>query len=579
METQKQASLETVKFRKCKHCRKIINTNDFDGHLKTCRFNAYIQSEQILITCRGCNHEVHNSLLLLHLIDEDQSCMQFYSVKDYVSIAELWIRNNLDDPENLGKIKTAFDIMETGVFSGKEESHFCISCGKSFSFYEFRAHVNIQGSTCQRVNDNFEEKRKCRHCKEKFPSVLLHFKYGNVGRKCKEIFFRHLDESSSSGEDTKSHSTQNCSSNQENQLAEEQRKTCFGCGGKFKINRIMKHISHKPSCQEKYPKPDLEKLQKECLDSKVSKMRKWNDRRSVIDPNKVPKEDSYCHLYEKGKKKKKIKQFLLSKKKPTNKVVNCNGCQKSFYLNRILKHLTKVPSCKDSYTTKEFKELNGECKEFKQQKYSFKKNQTRIESKSDAYHEHQKLERINIYNRLKNKLKELHLKSLLAIDLKKLHHYQWEITKIDPSKLTYAQLKKIKKYEGNLYNCKISLEEKIAHSINDIKAKTAKWCFDPNVQKTSNRQYEDMQIINAKCQDLYTSVQENFHTELASILENVSEIYGQKLNPYRFRHQNKWEYEKPWLRFEDEHHKPPEKDEKDAMDQFIIKEIKKNIKR
>ena len=81
-----------------------------------------------------------------------------------------------------------------------------------------------------------------------------------------------------------------------------------------------------------------------------------------VDINVHNKEDNIMKITKEERLSKVIK---FSKDKINeNKPVSCLGCNRSWKLSPILRHLARTPDCKDKYSDTEVASISNKCKEY-----------------------------------------------------------------------------------------------------------------------------------------------------------------------------------------------------------------------
>ena len=562
--------------RKCPMCRKLIDRDAFEQHQETCKLRfapkQYKKQEIILFECRGCNQVIEKPRLLLHLHYESVSCRQAYSKTDFVNIFEIWMRHYPESPNLLKELKTAYSITEKCKFdSSRGLTIFCNSCGKSFNINDMRSHLS-DSKQC-RANRQLLGDKNCKFCSLPYQQILIHL---NQRPECRKVVFDENNDFPTIN------NQENHSNLDKNDSKSDIMETCFGCKEPFKRNSIMKHIKHKKSCEKEYPADVLDKLMKICEESRDHKRRKWNDRRSGVT-SKRSKAKTYLDLLEQDKidvsSAKTLHQKVTIKNQPKEHIINCNGCQKYLNLSTILKHLGQKKICKEKYSQTEFQKLEKQCSNHKKKLQKYKRV---VKLNIDIKHKKYWGTRTDWYMSLKNKIQDWHMKCLQAIDLDKLFHYQWEIAKAARLQLSNDQSLKVKSIERSLKEKIEKLEKHIESSIFMVKNNVAKWCFQANILTDTDLKFQDMKFINSKCREIHLFVLQEFNIQLTLVFDALKEIctgLNHRVNPFKYCHRLKWDYEKYWQKWKDQDYIPPNAEEAEQINSFIVKETKDHLSR
>ena len=581
-----------VLYRKCQYCRKIINTNDFEEHVSNCPFKPSTAGMGML-TCRGCNQLVKTTELLLHFHYEGVSCRKAYSGMDYHNIANLWAFNNSNHPNYWAELKTAWNINKKGIFTDvqKDKPWYCNACGKNFGNCLIDHHDDVPYCKATHKDLHFGKPiMKCKICSKTERSLLFHLTYNS---KCREVAFNSLKEpeitlqhSQVKNDVDESELDQKLSHKEKIDLVAEKELLCIGCGGQFKRNTILKHLTKMESCTSQYSSAQFDELQKACKQSSHMKMRLWKKNRhdAACHDNQV--EESYYEVYRKNKEPVAKLATDKVKIKPSVELIKCVACHQPFPINKILRHVSHVKECKNQYSPKDLHRLRQKCRQFTVRTWAYKQQREYVKDQSDKKLNDHERHKLSNYRVLKRKIEDLHLKCVQGIDMDKICHYKWEYEKVKVKSHETFQIQYLDKLRllSKQFDDKIMMLEKfVENHFLQIKCNTSKWCFDDSVKETSKRLHEDMKKIDSNCEGILSKVMEEFHNELFlfySGLKTFSDDFGVniKLNPYKFKHQHKWEYESTWKKYENPDHQVPNEDEANSRDQFIMREVENKIK-
>ena len=580
-------SLPSNYLKKCPFCKKLIESQKYQSHIAECPYQRqHVQDNKkdhppAMIPCRKCNHRLLDFRLYFHL-EGSPRCRKSYSKSDFVTIFELWARFNSESPSFHMDVKIAYKQMKKTEFIEASTDSFCNGCGESFERNTFKDHLQ-SSPECKSAFKDLSG-ITCTCCTHMYSRLLLHLQ---ESQKCMLSILHPTEEPSNNNKSSTARSP--TFEEQINSVSEEE-VHCKGCGSTRKRNSILKHFVKKPGCKESYSEQELHQLYMCCKSSKDNKRRLWNRRRTGIIPNES-KEKTYLEILKENEKPKsiiKIRKTLRPKNPPEDKVMTCKKCKKSLKINRILKHIVKSKHCMSKYSSKELEDLKLECKQHSKTMKLHKQNQAGFEKRYTNYLHNKYMTKKHTYESLKRKIKEWHVKCILAIDLNKLFHYMWEVQKVvNGRRRQFPTLNS--NDNGKLRGISLALEQKVIEiqdhiesCIKEVKNTTTKWCFDDKVQNTRQLQLDDMKIINSKCQELFNHVIDQFNNQLTSTFNELhsfcTEIkYNGKVNPFKFKHQYKWEYEKSWDKFEDTNHVDPDEKEHYAIYKFVSSEITKIV--
>ena len=524
------------KLRKCKICRKIVDTNLYDDHVKRCSSRISIpedKEDRYLLSCRRCY--MKHPYLVIHLCESSQ-CRQRYSKQDYFELFELWYRG-LMPPDHTKKLKPSrlklfYEVIEKNTFpfeTSIANSKFCNSCGMTTSEDQIEGHFEVKPK-CAKDYIPLSPKN-CSSCNQPYILLLSHLE---ENPECRTILFGLLEPST---EETKLKS-----------LGEEMR-TCGGCGERFQRNSILKHLGQKEPCKSKYSSQQLEDLRNDCHITKPLRMKLLNRKRTGIHSNKNNNNESYLDISKRKKKETLIKphhNIMFIDKQPTAENVACISCGKCLPISNILKHLTMMPECKSEYSPEQLKHLTLKCKEQRKKNKNYRRNQRAWEEKGRLESKMKMKTRIKNFKSIKDKIRSGHLKCVLGIELKKVFHYKWELKKLERKLLPLRPRLSLTRIRDQLDNLVIKLEDHINGRIKEIKSCTAKWCFNESVQNLSDQQYNDIEFVKSKCDILAVEVADKFNKQLSEIVgrlrKTLSDI-GLELNQFEnceiyFNHQS-----------------------------------------
>ena len=469
-----------------------------------------------MFKCRGCNTSVQNTKLLLHLLYENIHCKQAYSKSDFLCIFELWKRTHIANQKD---IKTSFQIVEKSFIfqTSSTETELCIFCGETFDQDSIDKHLT-ENLECKRAHRKFPE-LGCLHCSRLCSSFLTHLQHN---KDCKDFYFSkeqvpfHTLPASEGAEET---STE-LNPKPEDQSEEEQ--TCFGCGEVFKTNTILKHIGHKKPCSLKYSPEQLKELKNLCNLSKIRKSRQWNLKRSGTDSSK-----NLTHSFKRTKRANISTSTLTNQPKVATETLKCKSCQRSFYINGILKHLENKKECIEKYSDPEFQDLKSKCRRYSQKLKNFKKKRHVFESKCKS-----KQALVKRYQSLLKSAQADHFECYQkAIDFEQFLHYKWQIDKVRAFALTRYQREKTEEISQRLYQIIQTLEEMIEEDMMKIVEDISQWKYQPNKFLQG-----DFKYVSDKGIDLFSKVKNEFDTQfkqqIASLMELLAEIGITKIDTF-----------------------------------------------
>lgn len=575
--------------RRCQNCRRIIDTNLFDEHLQICKFrnqqpnakaiipqntstldNVSNDNPQSTVKCRGCFVMIENTKLWLHFRYDSQLCMGEYYKSDVVSIFEVWLRKHAT-PKNLQlEIQMAFKITQNfKLYLSAREKQWCTTCGKSFDVNLLQEHLR-KVSKCGKEY-LIPSTTKCKFCISTYKYLLYHLEESQF---CQELY---TGQAAFAGEQ----SNESVEEDQQPPPVIDKEVVCLGCKNPFKLNTILKHLSHKAPCLEKYPRKDLKMLKKDCYSTKLLKSRLWNERRNGILSKQNSNEKSILDMFNETTKRKVEANVTLPRKKPICEMIICKGCKLSFPTNKILKHLGHKTECQTRYSQVAWSNLQQNCKKFTLDVKSYKKFEERVKSKCDEYLEKCDERMLQAYQSIKSKIEHWHLKCLGAIDLRKLLHYKWQINLLIVKRCKFLQdTIKLRNLETELDKKVVNLKKLIQETVLTIKRHTSHWCFDEKIKNVSARTFQDIKYIEEHFTNLFNEVLHQFNGELNTTLDRLksyTEMYGIPINPYKFRHQFNWEFEKPWLKYENPEYVIPSHDEAKEIQTFVLRKVKNEI--
>ena len=423
-------------------------------------------------------------------------------------------------------------------------------------------------------------------------------------RKCKEIAFNSVKESELTSRNIQGFDdlevdelnpmkTEKLSKEEEKiKLMSEENVLCIACNGQFKRNSILKHVMQKESCKRGYSSFQLDELKRVCKNSKDKKLRLWNWRRTPVSSKEHTKE-SYYDNYKKAMLKRLPAPYNIRnvevrvKVKPLDKTICCIGCEKPFPTNKILKHVMQRKRCKKQYSSNDLQALKSKCRQFSLDNLHYNQQKAKLEAKSEERLKHRKQAKLHRYRILKSKIEDWHFKCLQAMDMDKYLHYRWEYKKVKVKSCERYHLKHLDQLfqlSQDLDQKIIQLEELIENEnhFKEIKDNTSKWCFD-EYEKPVEMLHEDNQQIEKKCGEMHKKILCEFNQQLNLFFNGLKKFCEDfkimvNLNPYQYKHQHQWEYEKVWQKYENSQHRKPNQDEAKTRDDFILKEIVKKTK-
>ena len=172
---------------------------------------------------------------------------------------------------------------------------------------------------------------------------------------------------------------------------------------------------------------------------------------------------------------------------------------------------------------------------------NFSRTQHNLELRRITFSMDRSDKQLQRYKTIKSKIEEWYLKCADAIDLSKVFHYKWEIQRVEKIKF-----KDLRAMHGRLFGRQqekldqlvIKLDNHVEETIKEIKASTAKWCFDNNVHNATDRQIADLKEIKLKCQQLLTKTLADFDFELTQILFSLRSLFssiGSKMEAFETR--------------------------------------------
>ena len=524
-------SIEKIpkKLRKCKLCRKIVDTDLYDDHVKKCSSRLSKRKEEEgghQFSCRMC-YQKHPQLVL-HLCYESPTCLKRYSRADYVELFEIFYRGLKPPAQEIklkpSQLKVLYEVIEKNCFnsqSPEDQPRFCNSCG--ITPCEDSLENHFEGSPkCAKDYIKLSPKN-CSSCNKPYLRLLFHLQ---ENPECRSTLFQTLDPSK-----------------EERQLKSlaEQMRTCIGCGGEFKRNSILKHLGQKDACKSKYSNKQLEDLRNDCNIIKPLRMKMLNRKRTGVNSNKISKLKKKENPVLPHHRRSHPKQFAID-------TVACISCGKDFPVNSILKHLTMMRECEIKYSPTELEDLTFKCEEQRRKNKNCRRNQKALEEKGQHQSKMKMSTRIKNFRSIKDKITSCHIECILKIDLKRVFHYKWELRKLERRLLPLRLRYNVNDIRDQLDNIVIKLEDYINTRVKEIKSCTAKWCFIEGVNNLTDRQHNDIKFVKSKSDILAVEVLDKFNKQLFNTVQRqrktMSEI-GLEMKEFEnceiyFNHPSTW---------------------------------------